>query len=224
MRQKFHTLRPSEPQITPPGGPREQIVPQRQRPQHPALHPVQNSGEIAGPENRRGGSEFRDGSADGGGRREVPGVGDEDREHMKNGPDTPRDRARFRGGRTGRSCSVHWDAGSRVERTKQELNDRMPNMTDGSRTGAWARRPDKIALDRPAGQSHMAGNCLFLVILGLDPRIANGTIPRFPAAPDGPRIRSEDVKPNHDGYAEQNGKMRTAVAPWRCSTASSPKL
>ena len=101
MRQKLHTLRPSEPQITPPGGPREQIVPQRQRPQHPALHPVQNSGEIAGAENRGGGGEFRGGRAGDGGGGEMPGVGDEDREDMKNSPDTPRNGAGSCGGRTG---------------------------------------------------------------------------------------------------------------------------
>ena len=40
---------------------------------------------------------------------------------MKNSPDTPRDRARFRRGRTGRGCSGHRNADSRVERTKQEF-------------------------------------------------------------------------------------------------------
>ena len=167
--QKFHTRRPSEPQITPPGGPCEQIVPQRERPQHPALHPVQNSGDMLGAENRGGTGEFRNGRAGGGGRRELPGMADQDREDMKNSPNTPRDRARFRRGRTGRGCSGHRNAGSREKRTKQELYDRIPNMTDGSRTGAWARRSYAIALDRPVSSSHYGGRHLFIVMVGLDP-------------------------------------------------------
>ena len=111
MRQKFHPRRPSEPQVTPPGSPREQIVPQRECPQHAALHPVQNSGDMLGAENRGGGSEFRDGSAGDGGRGELPGVADKDSEDVENSPDAPWDGAGFCGGWGGWRCSGHRDGG-----------------------------------------------------------------------------------------------------------------
>ena len=115
--------RPSEPQIAAPGGAREQIMSQRKCSEHAALHAVQDGGEIAGAENGGSGSEFRGGGAGGGSRGEVAGMGDENAEHMKNSPDTPRDGARFCGGRGGWGCSGHWDGGSRVGGTKQEIYD-----------------------------------------------------------------------------------------------------
>jgi len=123
MRQKFHPRRPREPQITPPGGSGEQIVPQRERAEHAALHAVQNSGEIAGAEDGGSGGEFRYGSAGGGGRREVAGMGDKNREDMKNSPDTPRNGAGLRAGRGGCGCSGHRVGVSRVKGTKQEIYD-----------------------------------------------------------------------------------------------------
>ncbi len=118
--------RPSKPQITAPGRAGEQIIAQSERPEHAALHPLQDGGEIAGAKNGGSGGEFRGGGACGGGRGEMAGVRDEDGEHMKNSPDTPRDGARFCGGRGGWGCSGHGMVVAGLEEQSKKLMISFP--------------------------------------------------------------------------------------------------
>jgi hypothetical protein len=138
VRLQCDTRRPGEPQIVPPGGAGEQIVPQGERTEEAALHAVQDGWEMVGAEDGGGGGEFRGGRAGGGGRGEVAGVGDEGGEDVENSPDAPRDGAGFRVCWGGWGCSGHGFVGSGFRGTKQEFYDLIPN-TVVCGVGVWRR-------------------------------------------------------------------------------------
>ena len=93
VRLQCDARRPGEPQIMPPGGAGEQIVPQSERAEEAALHPVQDGWQMVCAEDGGGGGEFRGGRAGCGGLGEVADVGDEGGEDVENSPDAPRDGA-----------------------------------------------------------------------------------------------------------------------------------
>ena len=121
VRLQFDARRPGEPQIVPPGGAGEQIVPQGERAEEAALHAVQDGWDIVCTEDGGGGGEFRGGRAGGGGRGEVADVGDEGGEHVENTPDAPRDGTGFGGRVGGWGCLGHPYGVTRFGGTKQEL-------------------------------------------------------------------------------------------------------
>ena len=127
VRLQFDARRPGEPQIVPPGGAGEQIVPQGERSEEAALHAVQDGWEMVGAEDGGGGGEFRGGDAGGGGRGEVAGVGDEGGEDVENSPDTPRNGAGFGGRVGGWGFLGHRYGDSRFLRTNQEFYVRTHN-------------------------------------------------------------------------------------------------
>jgi hypothetical protein len=95
VRLQCDARRPGEPQIVPPGGAGEQIVPQGERAEKAALHALHDGWEMVGAEDGGGGGEFRGGRAGGGGRGEVADVSDEGGEDFEDSPDAPRDGAGF---------------------------------------------------------------------------------------------------------------------------------
>ena len=121
VRLQFDARRPGEPQIVPPGGAGEQIVPQGERAEKAALHAVHDGWQIVCTENGGGGGEFRGGRSGFGGGGEVADVGDEGGEYVQNSPDTPEDGAGFGGRVRGWFCLGHGYGVTRFRRTKQEL-------------------------------------------------------------------------------------------------------
>ena len=101
---EFDARRPGEAQIAAPGGAGEQVLLQRERTEHAALHAKPDGGEIVGAEEDGGSCEFRGVDTGADGRGEVPSVGDEGGEDAENSPDTPRDGAGFGGRRGGWGC------------------------------------------------------------------------------------------------------------------------
>jgi hypothetical protein len=156
---QFDARRQGEAQIAAPGGAGEQIIPQGDRAEHPALHAMQDGGDIVGAEEGRRGGEFRRGCAGGGGRGEVAGVGDKDGEDVENSPDTPWDGAGFCGDRGGWVCSGHWVGDSRSFGTNQELYDwvltlrsspgRQDEGADGPGVGGRSQNALRFSAPRP---------------------------------------------------------------------------